>query len=420
MLKKARENLVQTLLVLIVFLVFLSSGSGLLDFGFHSTGAVRLHTDLFGISGFALPPVVKSIQFIVLLLTGMVLTVALPMLNPIAASLLTLGATIPTLVLGFHDGGGHVLLPMEFALLTILVIFGVNVLLSYFRLTHSRSEMIGVFRQYIPPQLVDEISRNPDQVSLEGDARRLTVFFCDLQHFSGVAEQLNPKQLATLLNEYFTDMTEVLFRHGATIDKYIGDSIMAFWGAPLAVPDHATRAVLAAFEMHKVIERLAAGFVRRGWPGPTMGIGINTGMMNVGNMGSKYRIAYTVVGDAVNLASRLESLTRTYSVPTIVGEATRSECTGVVFRTLDIVQVRGKHNRTRIYQPVCLESDMSDALRDKLERHEQAVELYLEGQHGKAESALESLRAESPDDEFYLAILRKLRQHPAENRHGNA
>jgi adenylate cyclase len=297
---------------------------------------------------------------------------------------------------------------MEFGLLTILVIFGVSVLLSYFRLTHSRQKMISIFGQYVPPQLAAEIGRYPERVSLDGEARRLTVFFCDLQHFSGVAEQLNPKQLAALLNEYFTEMTEVLYRHGATIDKYIGDSIMAFWGAPLPIPDHARRAVLAALEMHKVIARLAEQFIKRGWPGPSMGIGINTGLMNVGNMGSKYRIAYTVVGDAVNLAARLESLTRTYQVPTIVGETTRQECEGVIFRSLDIVQVRGKHNRTRIYQPLCLESELNDELRQKLEMHERAMDLFLDGRSSEAAAALERMKTDWPDDDFYPAILHKL------------
>jgi adenylate cyclase len=298
---------------------------------------------------------------------------------------------------------------MEFGLLTILVIFGISVLLSYFRLTHSREKMIAIFGQYVPPQLAAEIARHPERVSLDGESRRLTVFFCDLQQFSGVAEQLNPKQLAALLNEYFTEMTDVLYRHGATIDKYIGDSIMAFWGAPLPVSDHAHRAVLAAFEMHKVIEELVTRFVKRGWPAPALGIGINTGLMNVGNMGSKYRIAYTVVGDAVNLAARLESLTRTYHVPTIVGDTTRSECVGVVFRTLDIVQVRGKHNLTRIYQPLCLESELNDELRQKLEKHERAMELYLDGNHAEAIAALTQMKADWPEDDFYPAILRKLR-----------
>lgn len=409
MVKLLRQNAVQIILVIVAFLLFLGSGSGLLNFNLHAGGIITLNTGPQGMaSGSSFFEVVKSAEFIVLLVSGTILSVVLPMVSPIGASLLTLAATIPTLYLGYRHAGGHPMIPMEFGLLTILVIFGVSVLLSYFRLTHSREKMIGIFGQYVPPQLAAEIARHPERISLDGESRRLTVFFCDLQQFSGVAEQLNPKQLAALLNEYFTEMTEALYRHGATIDKYIGDSIMAFWGAPLPVSDHAHRAVLAAFEMHKVIEGLVTRFVKRGWPAPNLGIGINTGLMNVGNMGSKYRIAYTVVGDAVNLAARLESLTRTYAVPTIVGETTRSECPDVVFRTLDIVQVRGKHNLTRIYEPLCLESELNDELRQKLEIHEHAMELYLDGNRAGAVAALERLKADWPDDDFYPAILHKL------------
>ena len=258
------------------------------------------------------------------------------------------------------------------------------------------------------PQLVAEISKQPGRLNLEGESKYLTVFFCDLQNFTGVAEQLNPKQLARLLNEYFTVMTEILYSHGATIDKYIGDSIMTFWGAPLTQTDHAKRAVLSALEMQEEIKRLSETFVKRGWPGPTMGIGINTGMMNVGNMGSKYRITYTVVGDAVNLASRLETLTRTYHVPTIISETTMKESSGILFRALDVVQVRGKHNKTKIFEPICNENDADETLRKKLKQHEQAMEFYFAENWQQARLGIEQLKKEYSEDRLYPVMLDKI------------
>ena len=394
-------------LILAVFILFLSNAAGLVSFSLQS--GVQLRWSLLSTQeGFALPLIAGSAEFLVLLVSGLVLSVALPLVTPIYASVLTVAAALPQLYLGLAAPPHAAMLPMEFAILTVAMIFGTNVLASYFVETQSRQKIVKLFGQYVPPAIVEEISRHPERLIMEGESKRLTVFFCDLQNFSSVAEQLNPKQLALLLNEYFTDMSEVLFRHGATIDKYIGDSIMAFWGAPLAQADHAARAVTSAFEMHRTIKVLQQAFVRRGWPAPSMGIGINTGVMNVGNMGSRYRVAYTVVGDAVNLASRLETLTRSYGVPTIVSDATRQECPGILFRSLDIVQVRGKHNRTTIYQPVCLDQDADDTIRNRLALHEQAMEQYFAERWDRARVAFERLRAAEPADSYYPAILRKV------------
>ena len=360
-------------------MLILCNGSGLLEIQFNSNSGVTFRSLLFNMGagqGFAIPDIVFSSAFIVLLITGIVLSLLLPVLNLIQASLLTAVASMLQLYVAYASTANS-LLPIEYCLLTILMLYAVNVLISYFRETVMKQKIVDVFGQYIPPQLVAEISKHPENLNMKGESKYLTVFFCDLKNFTGISEQLNPKQLARLLNEYFTVMTEILYSHGATIDKYIGDSIMTFWGAPLTQEDHAKRAVLSSLDMQKEIENLSSSFIKRGWTGPTMGIGINTGMMSVGNMGSKYRITYTVVGDAVNLAARLETLTRSYHVPTIVSEITMKESEGILFRALDVVQVKGKHNTTKIFEPICKKSDANKALRNKLEQHQQAMDLYL-------------------------------------------
>lgn len=402
---RLRARWAQILLLLLVLCLFAGSASGLFELSLRA-GGLQLRTELlFAHGAFRIPTGTGSTEFLLLAVTGLALSLLLPLLTPIAASLAALAAAAPFLWLGFHPMRGAALPPMEFSLLTVGVLYALNVLMAYFDETHARQRIVQVFGRYVPPQVVDEIARRPQSISLEGEARRLTVFFCDLQNFTGMAEQLNPRQLTLLLNEYFTAMTEVLFRHGATIDKYIGDSIMAFWGAPLAQPDHASRAVLASFEMHRGIKRLAEDFVRRGWPGPSMGIGINTGMMNVGNMGSRYRISYTVIGDSVNLASRLETLTRVYQVPTIVSEFTREDCKDIAFRTLDIVQVRGKHQRTRIYQPLCAKQALDAERQARLARHEQGMEQLFAGNRREAGRIFEELSAADPADALYPVLL---------------
>jgi len=404
-----QKHFIQTGLVTIIFLLFLCNLAGLVQFNWHSSGGIQFRSVMLDARTheLTLPAVMRTLEFAVLLAGGLVLCLLLPVLSPIRASLVTLAACVVPLYLGLSRPGST-LLPMEFSILTLGMVYVMNVLFGYFHETHSRQKVLAVLGQYIPPQLVEQVARNPGQLSLEGESKRLTVFFCDLQDFSGIAEQLNPRQLTQLLNEYFNEMSEVLFRHGATIDKYIGDCIMAFWGAPVPQEDHAQRAVMAAFEMQKTIARLREGYLRRGWPAPNMGIGINTGVMSVGNMGSRYRVAYTVVGDAVNLAARLEALTRTYHVPTLVSDATRAECRDIVFRTMDIVQVRGKHNRTLIFEPVCRDEELTDARRKSLREHESAVDLYLSRDWAGARVRLQRLYEWFPEDPVYPVLLRKI------------
>jgi len=244
-------------------------------------------------------------------------------------------------------------------------------------------------------------------LELEGESKDMTVFFCDLKNFTGFSEQLSPKDLVSLLNEYFTLMTEILYRHGATIDKYIGDSIMAFWSAPVSQEDHARRAIMASFEMHEEIEKLSEDFIGRGWPGPTMGVGINSGEMNVGNMGSKYRLAYTVIGDTVNLAARVEAMTRIYGVPTIVGEGTASAADDVVFRELDTVQAKGKSNTSRIYQPICRKDELTEQQKNMLHQRRAAMDSYYAEDTEAALQAFTQLLADT-DEDYYRYMIEKL------------
>ena len=404
-----RDRYGQILFLLGLFLSFTAITTGL----FGVTLPAGSGTASFGLPTFHLggvmPGLYTSPEFITLLISGLALALLLPVLSPLVASTLPLLATLPPVWFNYTSPAQQAPVPMEFSLLTILMIYAVNVLVSYFRETHEKQRIVAIFGQYVPPQIVTEISRHPEHVNLAGEARRLTVCFCDLKNFSSVAEQLNPRQLALLLNEYFTAMTEILYRHGATIDKYIGDSIMAFWGAPLPQADHARRSVLATFDMQKELLDLSDKFTTRSWPALSMGVGINTGIMNVGNMGSRYRIAYTVVGDAVNLASRLEALTRTYAVANIVSQATMEEVEGILFRELDLVQVKGKHNKTKIYEPVCLEAEADRAVHDMLQFHNEAMACYYESQWDKAEKLFAYLANRYPEDGFYPVMLETIR-----------
>jgi adenylate cyclase len=176
--------------------------------------------------------------------------------------------------------------------------------------------------------------------------------------FTSISEKLSPQELTAFVNEYLTEMSAVIRNHGGTLDKYIGDAIMAFWGAPVEDLNHATSGVVSALSMQSKLIELKQSYAQRGWPDIAVGLGLSTGDMTVGDMGSNIRKAYTVMGDSVNLGSRLEGITRQYGVGILVSEETQRETQGVLFRDIDMVRVKGKDNPITIYEPVGLEKQV--------------------------------------------------------------
>lgn len=406
----SKTTLIKGSVIFSVFLIFISNAIGLVEITISHDPLINISSQFFNPTGnynLTLEKILISKEFLFLLSSGLILTFALPLLSPAKAFLFTSVISILTLIIGYLSTNVG-LIPIEYCLLTILVSYMMNVLVSYFIEIHTKQNLIEKFGQYIPPQLVNELSRLPDGIPLEGESKILSVFFCDLQNFTSISEQLNPKQLNKLLNEYFTVMSEIIFKHGGTIDKYIGDAIMAFWNAPTDQKEHAQRSVEAALEMNQAIQVLAEKFINHGWPKLSMGAGINTGRANVGNMGSKYRMTYTAIGDAVNLASRIESLTRTYRVPLIISEHTMKELNGITCREIDQVRVRGKQQLTRLYQPLCYDNQVDDNLKDKLRIHAEAMALYYEGKEKNACRLFKDLYERDTSDKFYKAIIQKI------------
>lgn len=224
--------------------------------------------------------------------------------------------------------------------------------LSKFLTEERQKRMIRrAFQYYLHPTVVDQVSQNPQLLKLGGESRELTVLFSDIRSFSAIAEGLSPEALVLLLNEYLTVMTRVVFRHNGLLDKYIGDGIMAVYGAPLADPDHAFLACRSALEMLDELNTLREKWGAQGLPFVNIGIGINTATMVVGNMGSELRFDYTVMGDGVNLASRLEGANKEYGTNIIVSESTWEQVRDrIATRELDVIRVQGKVQPTRIFQ----------------------------------------------------------------------
>jgi len=417
---RIQQHKIQIIIILVVFALYFLNGIGALDINTRSSFGLNFNYPLFSATlsnALAHPLQPQSLNLVLMLLTGIVLSIVLPVVTPLLAALVTVAVCIPHILISVAVHTTPLIFPIEFSLLTIMILFSINALLIYFIETQSRQKIIRVFGQYVPPDVVAIISKQPDKLNMESESKRLTVFFSDMQNFSNVAEQLNPKQLSMLLNEYFNEMTEILYRHGATIDKYIGDSIMAFWGAPLEQEDHAQRAVLSSLDMQLAIKKLSKNFIKRGWPGPVMGIGINTGFMNVGNMGSKYRVAYTVIGDAVNLASRIEALTRHYSVRTLVTESTKIDCKDIAFREIDTVQVKGKYNTTRLYEPLCRIADLTALMGARLKLHQEGMEYYASQDFNSAAKIFRQLQETDRNDGLYPVLLEKVAKQVRSEEH---
>jgi adenylate cyclase len=263
-----------------------------------------------------------------------------------------------------------------------------------------------MFGQYVPPALVAEMNRNPDgHFGFEGESREMTVLFCDIRDFTTLSEALPANELKRLLNYFFTPMTQIIFENRGTVDKYVGDMIMAFWGAPLADADHRLHGIVTALRMLEKLRNMQDEFKAQQWPALHIGVGLNSGMMNVGDMGSTYRRAYTVLGDTVNMASRFEGLTKFYSVRLIVGEETRHGLEErVLFRLLDKVRVKGAKRGITIYEPICLIEEADPALQQAVALHQQAMEHYFARRWEQAEAIFQGLHEPFGDEGFYKLI----------------
>lgn len=348
------------------------------------------------------PPYVIGAEVVQLLAVGGALSLLLPLLTPLRATLAA--AAVMALLLAFNLWvwtAGNLVLPLASAMLAVIGVFVANMSYGYFVEARSKRKITGLFGRYVSPALVEEMSKHPDDVSMEGDSREMSVLFSDVRGFTTISEGMEPRELSRLMNEFLTPLTQVIYEHRGTVDKYMGDCIMAFWGAPLSDKDHARNAVLAGLGMQRRLAELQPQFRARKWPEIRVGVGVNSGRMSVGNMGSEIRVAYTVMGDAVNLASRLEGITKQYGVTMVVGEQTRKLCPDIVFRELDRVRVKGKEEPVAIYEPIGLQQDVDKARLDQIKLFHEALRAYRAQDWDRAEMNLLNLARATPGEPLY-------------------
>ncbi len=355
------------------------------------------------------PAYTLGAEFVLLVLSGLLMAILLPAMSPLLATLTTFGMLfgIITTNVGIWYWG-NLVFPLATGIVTILALFLFNMSYGYLVEERGKRQLANQFGQYIPPELVDELNEDPEAMTRSSINKELTVLFSDVRGFTTISEGLSPEELSQLMNEYLTPMTRIIFEHRGTIDKYMGDAIMAFWGAPLDDSEHARHALSSAFIMLGELRTIQKDFEAKGWPPIRIGIGLNTGKMSVGNMGSEFRRAYTVMGDSVNLGSRLEGLTKNYGVELIVNESTAQAVPEYAYRELDKVRVKGKDKPVTIYEPMGLKTQIDDVARSELKLYRQALKVYRSQNWDMAEIQFLNLQKSNPKRSLYKLYVERV------------
>ncbi|MDP3586390.1 MAG: adenylate/guanylate cyclase domain-containing protein [Thiobacillus sp.] len=360
------------------------------------------------------PPWSDDARLVAVLLLGALLTGMLLRYGP-TIGLAAIVALLALLLAAYSAAWTRfMVIPMAAPMLTLLGLYALNTAYGFFAATRSKRQITKLFGQYVPPQLATEMSRNPAHYTMEGQSRDMTVLFSDIRGFTNFSEKLPPAELAEVLNAYLSTMTRIIQQHQGTIDKYIGDAVMAFWNAPVDLADHAARGVATALDMQAALPKLNEDFAARGWPEVKIGVGVNTGRMSVGNMGSEFRMSYTVMGDAVNLGSRLEGITKQYGVGILATQPTVDADPLHAFMKVDDVRVKGKETPVAIYEPLGPKDGLDEALRQQAAEFELAYAAYQKQDWTAAEAALQALNASAPRPlyDIYLERIAHFREVP--------
>jgi len=300
--------------------------------------------------------IANNVEALFILCVGFCLVILSLWLGAISLSIMAAMAMGFAFAASYYSYVGHGLLfDPVYPSIAISAIYLLALIMNYIRTEVQAKEIRGAFGLYISPDFMEELTDNPDKLKLGGETKNLSIMFTDIRNFTTISEQLTPEELINTMNDFLTPMSDVVMNTRGTIDKYMGDAMMAFWNAPLDDDNHASHAVGAALKMTKAlapVNKALADKAKKEGKVPLVlaaGIGVNTGLCSVGNMGSKQRFAYSAMGDAVNLASRLEGQTKSYGLELLIGEDTAREINDYAVIEIDKIQVKGKTKPVRIY-----------------------------------------------------------------------
>lgn len=339
------------------------------------------------------PAYSDGLELFQLFVIALLAALLFPRLGPITGLSLVIAILAAAAIMNFWMWSSLMLVvPLASILGYTLLAALLHISYGFFVEQRNKRHLSHIFGQYIPPSLVEEIDVAGEEISLEGETREMSVLFSDVRSFTTISEGLDARELTRMMNEFLTPFTGAIQTHRGTIDKYMGDCVMAFWGAPLTDAEHARHALLSAYDMLQAVRDLDEDFAAKGWPSIRVGVGIASGDMNVGNMGSEFRVAYTVMGDTVNLGSRLEGLTKQYGVDIIVNARTAELVPDFSFRELDLVRVKGKTEPVAIYEPLGRTAEMTAATADECADYTTALQAYRSQDFDRAEELFKNLK----------------------------
>jgi len=359
---------------------------------------------------------------------SLLLTLAgLLILNLFLFSFLRLRFAIPLVLLelfgivvaGISAYEYRIFLNVIYPIFTVSLSFVGTYLLRFILEQKERKFVEGAFGHYVNKDVVDQILKHPEMMHLGGAKREVTAFFSDIAGFTSISEKMEPGKLVQFLNGYLDEMTRIILGHHGTLDKYEGDAIMAFWGAPVPSADHAKNACLTALENQKKLAQIRSEWETQGLPALHVRIGINTGDVIVGNMGSKNRFDYTIMGDHVNLASRLESINKQYGTEIMISEYTYMQIhDDFVCRELDLIRVKGKEKPVRVYELVGAKNEVAHDVLKQIESFEEALKLYRQKSFESAAEKFKALTDDPPSAVFAERCEAFIKNPPAEDWDG--
>ncbi len=370
------------------------------------------------------PNFINGVEAIIILLAGLVIIILAPFINAVWLGLFSIG-TITALFFGAFQAyvTKGLLFDPTYPSAVIFFLFLFSSLLSYLRAEADKRQVKTAFGRYISPDFMEELTKSPDKLKLGGEVKDLTVMFTDIRSFTKISEKLSPEELIQLMNDFLTPMSDLVMESRGTIDKYMGDAMMAFWNAPLNDPDHARNACITALEMNKALIPVNEAIKERAKEGGeplllSAGIGINTGPCSVGNMGSKQRFAYSALGDAVNLASRLEGQTKTYGLSILVGENTAKQVKDMALLELDLIKVIGREEPARIFTILGDEEYAeSEEFKEWAQAHNLMLVAYRKADFDNAAKECKEIKAFANDEmknfyDVYAARIAELNKNP--------
>jgi len=325
-------------------------------------------------------------DMIAIALLGLLLSLIYPRVKPIFSGSLIMILVAGYLLINYYIFNTyHISLTITYPIESVMIVY-LGITLYHYTMEEREKRFIrNTFSYYLSPDVINDLLTNPDKLKLGGENKRVTIFFSDIAGFTSISEKLPTERLVPLLNEYLTEMSDIVLKNRGTVDKYIGDAVMAIFGAPMDYPDHAASAVLSALEMHERLLELNKKWKEQGLPPVNCRVGLNTGEVKVGNMGSLKRMDYTVIGDEVNLASRLEGANKAYGTRLMLSESTFNDAKDAIeARELDLLAVVGKQKPVRVYQALARKGQLDPKMMELVKLFHQGLVLYRDAKFPEA------------------------------------